>query len=299
MQSHRYAPNPGTEYRVTAETVLELMYQDAKGNTRKAPVEKMVSVTSSRGYSSVKISLPEHIVQRFSKGSAAIQVGRLLSVVPKPLAHENNPLSAKEIAIYTGPFRAQAETVTEGNDQDMVIVRTMNRLINGLPDDRRAAEGDAKILWAKVIGDAPPAKPGKGLEYISKELRFCETISSDKEHPGGVGSGFRSCLESVHDDIIQDKTEAVWKLLASWWNSRPPAWPHVENHKARLAASGVTLLDAKWRSGVVVHDQILKFIDPLSIETAGSIKRTASWEANPAAIPATSCPTKRDARTNA
>lgn len=213
MQFHRYAPNPGTKYTVTADTVLELIYQDGNGITRKAPVEKMVSVTSSRGYSSVKISLPKHTVQQFSKGSAAIQVGRLSSVVPAPLAGEKYPLSGYEIAQYTGPFRAQADTVTKRHDREMVIVRTMNRLINGLLDDRRAAAGDAKKLWAKTIGAAPAENAGKGIKYVSKELRFCETISIDKDHPGGVGSGFRSCLESVHDEIMQDKSEVVWKLL--------------------------------------------------------------------------------------
>ena len=213
MQSHRFAPNPGTEYTVAADTVLKLIYQDANGLRRQAEVQNLVAVHSSRGYSSIKISLPEDTVRQFSSGSASLQVSRLSSVVPKPVAHEKYPLSAHEIALYTGPFRAQAETVTEGHDFEMMIVRGLNRLINGLPDDRRAAAGDAKKLWAKSMGDAPAEISSRGLKYIAKELRFCETISIDKDHPGGVGNGFRSCLESAHDDILQDKTEEVWNLL--------------------------------------------------------------------------------------
>ena len=52
-------------------------------------------------------------------------------------------------------------------------------------------------------------------QYVVNELRFCETISVDKEHPSGIILGFRSCLESVHDEFMQDKAEAVeaWRLI--------------------------------------------------------------------------------------
>lgn len=213
MQSHRFVPAAGTEYTVAEDTILKLIYQDADGLWKQAEVQNLAAVHSSRGYSSVKISLPKDIVRQFSSGSTSIQVSPLSSIVPKPLAHEKNPLGAHEIALYTGPFRAQAETVTEGHDFQMTIVRGLNRLINGLPDDRRAAPGDAKNLWAKSIGGAAAEYSSRGLKYVAKELRFCETISIDKDHPGGVGNGFRSCLESAHDDILQDKTEEVWNLL--------------------------------------------------------------------------------------
>ncbi len=213
MQSHRKAPNPGTKYTVSADTVLNLIYRDAKGTVRKTQVENLVSVLSSRGYSSVTISLPERSVRHFSTSSAAIEVGRLSSVVPEPMGDEINPLSAYEIARYTGPLRVQAGRVTETDNSDMVIVRTMNHLINGLPDDHPAAEGDAKKLWAKIIGDAPTANSSDGLKYSSKELKFCESISIDVGRSGIKGAGIRSCLESVHDEFISDTTEKVWNKL--------------------------------------------------------------------------------------
>ena len=214
LQRHRKAPISGTSYQPSAQTVISLIYNHGKQEAMtRIPVTRHVRIFSNRGYSSVKLQIPASLVKSSGGSVPKISIGARSAAVPVALEGDPHPQSEQEIATYTGPMRIAADQVVAARNYQATVVDSINRLINGLPDDEPAQTGQEDRLWKKVIGPKPGHDAPAGLRFTAKELKYCATASRDAAAAGISGFGVRGCLKSTHDEFMIEQNHKVWKKL--------------------------------------------------------------------------------------
>ncbi len=82
-----------------------------------------------------------------------------------------------------------------------------NKLINTAP---LASMGPARAedFWAKALGPNP--KDGAPLKAVAKEFDYCHAIAQPE-----YGVPIPRCLQELHDEMMSDVTEKVWKGLGA------------------------------------------------------------------------------------
>jgi hypothetical protein len=107
LQQHRKSPDEKTVYVPAADTKLTLQVTAADGSVRTVDAASLVTIESERVFLSVRIGLPESVIREMNGAHAAISVGKLASLVPAVTGGAGNPMTAAEIAHFTGPMRAR------------------------------------------------------------------------------------------------------------------------------------------------------------------------------------------------
>jgi hypothetical protein len=207
LQKRRAAPMPDTAYAVAPGTRLTLRLTAADGQTHDIDAVPHVSVTSERIFASVRISLPEAELRRLGGAGAAVAVGQLASVVP--VASADNPLAAAEIAQVTGPMRKLAAAVLESGGEGAVTARIANQLVNANYPADYQAKVDVDALWTKAVGAKPGPDAAPGVKRAAAALAHCAV------NYGGNSGLVSECMGEVHDTLMSETTERVWKGLAA------------------------------------------------------------------------------------
>lgn len=202
MQRHRRSPAAGTAYRAAKGTELTLIYTDQGGTKRSLSASNRVIIKAHRDFHVVRIALPESEIRGLGGRDLAIAVGALASLVPIAQPGDKVPLDKQEIAYITGPHRLAVAKAFSDDGESIVAVRTINRLINALPQGRTPTK-QRSDLWRKVIGDLPTQHTGAGLRWAAREFQFCKRWA---------GYGLRDCLAEGHDHKALDLTKKAWKI---------------------------------------------------------------------------------------
>ena len=88
LQANRMAPKPGRKYVMASNSGVEILVTLGDGTTRTMAARKLVSVKSVRGFSSVRISVPERQIANLNQGQTvrriAVKISPLASLVPVP-----------------------------------------------------------------------------------------------------------------------------------------------------------------------------------------------------------------------
>ena len=205
LQQHRPTPPTGMVYRPAKGTHITVTVAGPNGVERRLPVVAALTFKSLRQFSAVKVSLPEAIVRRLGNGAATISVGPLASVIPVAVAGDPKPLSAGEIARYTGPLRALAERAFERDSARVNATRILNRMVNRLPEDSNAGIEKVASLWQRTVGKDVTGETRKFLDHAVKDCH--ETLRT------GVMSNLRSCLSYHHDYLSGENTNNAWRAM--------------------------------------------------------------------------------------
>ena len=64
-----------------------------------------------------------------------------------------------------------------------------------------------------MIGGTPEDAHLAARKYVAKELNYCEKMTFESRANRGYALGFRSCLESMHDEFMSDVAKKVWDGL--------------------------------------------------------------------------------------
>ncbi len=64
-----------------------------------------------------------------------------------------------------------------------------------------------------MIGGTPEDAHLAAPKYVAKELDYCEKMTFESKANSGYAQGFRSCLETMHDEFMSDVTKKVWDGL--------------------------------------------------------------------------------------
>ncbi len=210
LQEHRPAPVTGTAYRAVKGSELTLVVQNRDGVKQTMAVAELVEIRSLRVFSSVSVSLPEHVVQKLSGVGvqAFLSVGPLTSVLPVAEAGDENPLSEKEIRDYTGPLRRVAENAIGRDNANLTATRILNHLVNRLPADpsfgaeRLAAVRD-QTMSRKTAAEMPAV-----ARLVTRALDTCREKLRVEATPH-----LRACIANQHDILNSNTTQAVWRSL--------------------------------------------------------------------------------------
>jgi hypothetical protein len=205
LQQHRPTPPTGTVYRPANNTQITLTVRGSNGVARRMPVAAMLDYVSLRQFSAVKVSLPEAAVRRLGSGVARISVAPMASIIPVAVAGDPRPLSAGEIARYTGPLRELAERAFERDSARINATRILNRMVNRLPERSNFGIEKMAPLWRQTVAKDVSAKTRKFLAHAVKECR--ETLRT------GVMADLRECLSYHHDYLSGENTNNGWRAM--------------------------------------------------------------------------------------
>ena len=210
LQEHRPAPRPGTAYRAAENAALTLVVHTADGSERRRNVAAAVDIVSLRGFNSVAVRLPQQVIRDLGgRGArAALHVGPLASAVPLPVPNDATPLSAAEIAAYTGPLRAMAEDTFARDKTNLAATQVLNHMVNNLPADNSL--GAAPIAALQRGLDNRPAITGSpdAASLVASALAACKKKLRVDRTPH-----LRACLSNQHDILNSSTTQRVWRAL--------------------------------------------------------------------------------------
>lgn len=205
LQQHRATPSTGTVYRPAKGTHITLTVTGPNGVNRRLRVEAALSFISLRQYTAVKVSLPEATVRLLGDGAARLSVGPMASIIPVAIEDDPKPLSAGEIARYTGPLRTAAEVAFKRDSARVNATRILNQMINRLPEYSSVGIEKVDSLWKQTVGKDVTAGTQK---YIKRAVKDCrETLRT------GVLPSLRSCLSYQHDYLSGENTNNVWRAM--------------------------------------------------------------------------------------
>ena len=144
-------------------------------------------------------------MRQLGDGAAWISVGAMASVIPVAIEGDPNPLSAREIARYTGPLRGLAERAFERDGARVNATRIFNQMINRMPERSNAGIEDVGALWRQTVGRNVSGETRKFLKHAVDDCR--ETLRT------GVMSDLRSCLSYHHDYLSGENTNNAWRAM--------------------------------------------------------------------------------------
>lgn len=205
LQQHRPTPPTGTVYRPGTRTRITLTVTEPNGLVRRMPVAAALDFVSLRQFSAVKVSLPEATVRRLGNGAATLSVAPTASLIPVAVAGDPNPLSAGEIARYTGPLRDLAERAFERDGARVDATHILNRMVNRLPERSNFGIEEMGPLWRQTVAKNVAGETRKFLDLAVQGCR--ESLRT------GVSSDLRSCLSYHHDYLSGENTNNAWRAM--------------------------------------------------------------------------------------
>lgn len=208
LQQHRQSPTSLTQYRPSRITELTLSVTGMDGKIQRLPVAHKSTFVSLRNFAAVEISLPSHLVKSLGDGAPSLSVGSLASLIPVAQPGDDNPLSDREIALYTGPLRAGADNAITRQPADVETAGLLSRMINALPDNGDADQATRFGLWQKEIGERAWKVSDKAYNQATRAFRTCK---GDLNRHGI--DGMRGCLSLYHDGAMTGHTRNVWEEL--------------------------------------------------------------------------------------
>ena len=203
IEQRRPSPEPGTPYYIHDPSTLTLDGLRRDGTTVVLAGAELLSITTERGHTAIRMSLPESVIERFDLVSVSVSVGARASLIPEPVAGDSRPHSEIDIFLATGPLRSAAAAVVDDGAERVDAARLTARMINALPRRGHAGRDQRERLWSSL---APPAgAPGRALAQAGFERCSAATF-------GGMMT-LRQCLGSQHDTFIGELNSKYWRAI--------------------------------------------------------------------------------------
>jgi hypothetical protein len=215
LEQGRSGPKDGTAYRAVDPARVSLLAVHDDGSVERVPASPYVSFASARGYSAVRVSVPETARADLGAKELAVAVAPELTLAPVEVADDPQSLTAEEIAEAAHTARAlAAELFDDSGRPQVVTAAVLNRLINALPraaDARTIDIASRDGLWGRVVGGAPridDADAGKAQAALVFES--CRRGATYVQ-----GLTLRRCLEASHDALMSTMNGELWQVLGA------------------------------------------------------------------------------------
>ncbi len=206
LQSDRFAPAPGTAYRLADARAVQVLGTTWDGRTVPLDPQAHLRFQSVRAHVAMRVSLPRETLHSLDLKAVDVAVGENVSLLPAPDPDDENPITESEIAVLTGALRPLGSRIVDANEARMQAARITNRMVNLLPPRGESSETTGTALLRRAIDEF-----GGGL--LSSEARnmarsaysFCK-FAADR----GAAASLRRCLQTEHDSFIQFLNSAYW-----------------------------------------------------------------------------------------
>ena len=204
LQESRPVPPEGTLYQPVGTPPMRLMLTRADGTTLRLEGAEHVRLSSSRGFTAVSFAIPESLLASHGAVTAAIVIGRDMTVAPVPVAGDPQPQSEEELALAAGPMRRFAtDRLEQGAPAE--AARLTQWLINALPAQDQETADIRDGLWDAAIG-SPAGLDPKGTAMARRSYDGCQAALD-----AGYMRNMRHCLELQHGEMMIERTHAFWR----------------------------------------------------------------------------------------
>ena len=203
IEKLRSSPLPGTVYSFHDPNTLVLDGVRRDGSTIRLAGSELLTITTERGHTAVRMSLPSRVLRQFDLASVRVSVGAGASLIPQPIAGDRWPHTEIDITLATGPLRTAAAAIVDNGGAKIEAARVTLRLVNSLPRAGRATQGERDQVWARFAlpADADASALAKaGFENCSVTTK------------SGMMS-LRQCLGSLHDTLIGGLNTQYWESI--------------------------------------------------------------------------------------
>lgn len=208
LQRDRTPPPGGTVYEPAGLDNLKLVATSRTGATREISARGHVRIESARSFLGVRVSVPAEIKDQLGAQRLAIAVGPGVSLMPRPVVGDPNPLSAAEIAEVTGPARDQVSWIDDPRQPNTGVARMAARMLNLLPGGRTVSHEEAARAYREVMA---------GSQGRAGAEQFAQLFNQCKEQRGwtAYGRNVRECVEFWHDTYMTEVNVQVWQTIGA------------------------------------------------------------------------------------
>ena len=210
LQPEWRAPVEGTVYYLRGGEGIRVLATTRDGETLTFTAAELgLEVESARTHTAVRLSVPVEKMQAHNLRSAAIEVGRGVSLVPEAVPGDPRPHSEQDIAIAIGPLRALGTLLVDEGGDPVAAARIANRLISALPARGRTDDKARATLWRRVMGDEAAAVGSGAVSAAAMSLARGAYQDCHGRTMGGMMS-LRECLGAAHDRFIGGLNDSYW-----------------------------------------------------------------------------------------
>lgn len=204
LQKERGDPKFGARYHAEGGE-MTLVVTNASGETRRLPAGDYLGITTQRGYTAVRISLPEDVMRELGAVSVALEIGERVALVPLESAGDKDPRTEADIMLALGPQRALGQIIIQQSAAASGAVALTNRMLNALPQ-ARADDETRNGLWDRAIAPYSASHSTESVSRASSVYRRC--LAKVEE---GSFYTLRDCLEIGHDALMLDLNVKYWE----------------------------------------------------------------------------------------
>lgn len=203
VERYRASPQQRTAYYVHDPDSLVIEGVRKDGTTIDLDIAELYTITTERGHSAVRLSVPSTVLARFNVAAVRVSVKKTATLIPDPVAGDPNPQTQVDIALAAGPLRTAAAVVVDDAGELVGATRVMLSVINALPRHGRANDEMRDRVWQ--VASPLVETPGYTLARQGFERCYDTTRASMES--------LRQCLGSMHDSFIGKLNTRYWHAL--------------------------------------------------------------------------------------
>ncbi|NQW00928.1 MAG: hypothetical protein HQ483_14585 [Rhodospirillales bacterium] len=204
LQQDRASPDRGTPYQVGSGEI-QVAGITAAGDRVLLDPRHSLALESRRKHMALRMVVPEATMREHGLVRVSINVKENVVLLPTPLAGENRPHTAGEVAMLSQSMRRIGSSHVDGNQDRIVAARVLGDVINGLPERGKADNPTRQNLWDAALRRAGPDAPRQGINRARGIFQLCKWTA------GRGTPNMRDCLENHHDEFIKFLNSDYWK----------------------------------------------------------------------------------------
>ncbi len=206
LQSDRFAPAPGTSYRLAEAGAVQVMGTTRDGRTIVLDAQTHLRFQSVRAHVAMRIGTTRETIRDLDLTAVEVTVGENVSLLPVPQADDDNPITDSDIAVLTGALRPLGTRIVDSNEARMQAAQITNRMINLLPPQGGTA---ATALWRQAVDEGGEGRLSSSAKDMARgAYSFC-TFAANR----GAVTSLRRCLQTEHDSFIQFLNSKYWDAV--------------------------------------------------------------------------------------
>lgn len=208
LQRDRKSPDYRTPYYVAGRTGLRLHLTDADGGHRTIPAQGLARLVSARGYTAIEASVSAGDMAALGALEISVEVGKLVTLFPEPVADDPNPITSAEEAFVKGQARRLAAGIFDSPGGLGDTIGILDRSINSVTGFSRLSDEDRRDLWSRVAGAPLGAAADIGTRRAAGVFSACLDDLARR-----MIFGLRNCLEGRRDELLIHANIQYWKDL--------------------------------------------------------------------------------------
>lgn len=207
LDSSRFSPPRGTEYKLAGDGLVRLTGTTADGRSVTLDADH-ARFTSARRHFAVRVSIDRSTLGALEVDGVTVEVATDVALLPVPLENDPTAISEGEADLFTGPLRRLGSAIVDSDGTRMQAARITSRMINRLPQYGHVSRSQSESVWREATAASGKGISSKAVKRARGVMELCRYVAR-VEGPGKL----RRCLQSQHDGMIDFLNAKYWKAL--------------------------------------------------------------------------------------